>query len=93
MHEAFSIIANEKVKKDAQNMSFNQRQSVMALVQSKRGASVVTASRKSVISQNSQKRGGDFGFKTKQEEKLSKLEAKYLKMIARQEQLQNPFYF
>ena len=53
MHEAFQIIATEKVKKDAMNMSINQRQSVMALVQSKRVNSVGTAHRKSVISNHS----------------------------------------
>ena len=37
--------------------------------------------------------GTDVAFKSKQEEKLSKLEAKYAKVVARQEQLRNPFYF
>ena len=39
MHEAFSVIAMEKVKKDAMSQSVSQRQSVMALVQHKRQSS------------------------------------------------------
>ena len=41
MHEAFSVIAMEKVKKDAMSQSISQRQSVMALVQHKRQSSQV----------------------------------------------------
>ena len=95
MHEAFSVIAMEKVKKDAISQSISQRQSVMALVQHKRQSSQVLANRKSIISQGSGVRpaGTDVAFKSKQEEKLSKLEAKYAKVVARQEQLRNPFYF
>ena len=42
MHEAFMVIANEKFKKDATNRNINQRQSVIALVQSKRYSSQIS---------------------------------------------------
>ena len=66
MHEAFSVIAMEKVKKDAMSQSISQRQSVMALVQHKRQSSQVHANRKSIISQGSGVRpGADVAFKSK----------------------------
>ena len=40
MYEAFQIVAQEKVKKDSLNQSFAARQSIMALVQSKRNSNV-----------------------------------------------------
>lgn len=64
----------------------------MALVQSKRHSSVgIGGRRESTVTTRTG--GGDFGTKTRQAEKLSKLEAKYSKVVIRQEQLQNPFYF
>jgi len=52
----------------------------------------VGSSRRSIISGLSSG-GTGFGLKSKQEEKLNKLEEKYAKVLARQDQLQNPFYF
>ena len=94
MHEAFRIVANEKVKKEMMSQSISQRQSVLALVQSKRNSSMVSSSRKSIMSTGSRATtGADFALKSRQEEKLSQLEVKYAKLLARQDQLQNPFYF
>lgn len=79
MYEAFQIVAGEIVKKDALNQSMNQRQTIMALVQSKRHSSVGISGRK----ESTVTRTGDFGAKTRQTEKLSQLEAKYSKVVAR----------
>lgn len=65
---------------------------MIALVQSKRHSSVA-GSRRSVISGKSGQTTAIVGFKTKQQEKLVKLEEKYAKVLARQEKLHNPFYF
>jgi len=91
MHDAFEVIAAEKVKKEAVNRSFKVRQSVMALVQSKRHSSVGSQVRGSVTSTKS--REGTLALKSRQEEKLNNLEEKYARVLARQEQLQNPYYF
>ena len=86
VQDALQIMSNEKVKKDAQSMSMSQRQSVIALVQSKRQFGSIATGRKSIISQSStrtkskEKPGGGV-FKSKQEAKLGQLEAKYAKVL------------
>ena len=68
MHEAFSVIAMEKVKKDAMTQSISQRQSVMALVQHKRQTSQVYGSRKSIVSSQAagvRPAGADVAIKSK----------------------------
>ena len=96
VQDALQIMANERIKKDALNQSLSQRQSVIALVQSKRHIGLATG-RKSITSINSTRSAanekGGAVFKSKQEAKLGQLEAKYAKVLQRQEQLQNPFYF
>ena len=74
MHEAFQIVAQEKVKKESLNQSFAARRSIKNLVQSKR-MSEVNDSKVLVLS-----KPVDFTIKSKQEGMLVKLEAKYAKL-------------